>query len=365
MDDDYVLNDDQEYPATDKIGLLVVDEFSQLSRPERKWLDNHGGSIPILLLGDDFQLPPIQGEAGAFDDIPTSGHLTKIMRGNGSIAAFATPLRKGPCGYDDGVYGDIVLRTCGLRDIPREWWQRIKLGSDAVIAPMHWQRALATRILRGVGLSNVRQPPPVIEGDKLLVRRRFDRFFNGEILTVGRELIIPDGGITQGVPKGYGRLLISHSGNGVIFPLSMLNWAYHSSAGNFYDHGRYLRIARAEGAEYELYFNNKGQAWSVFEYGHAITIHSSQGCEFDNVTVLYGGWQSTVTPWLDIDGLEARRVLYTAITRAKSKLFLIRTGSGLLKATDSRNEPWTGTWRELQARATGDLPTSQPSRTPP
>ena len=140
VDDDYVLNDDQEYPATEKIGLLVVDEFSQLSRPERKWLDNHGGSIPILLLGDDFQLPPIQGEAGAFDDIPTSGHLTKIMRGNGSIAALL--FRCEPCGYDDGVYGDIVLRTCGLRDIPREWWQRIKLGSDAVIAPMHWQKRL-------------------------------------------------------------------------------------------------------------------------------------------------------------------------------------------------------------------------------
>ncbi len=351
MGETFFLDERNKAQRLESIGLLIIDELSQISHEEREFLDEHmGRNMRIIALGDEFQIPPIDGDPGAFDDVPSAGHLTQVMRGDGSIAAFAAPLREGPCGYDDGTYGGVTLATKQLKHIPDLWWQRIKTNCDCVIAPTHWQRAFAIRKLRRLGYLYRKEPDAIVEGDKLLVRARFGKFNNGEILTVGRELLIPQDGISAKLPKGYARLIVTRTGDGVVFPLSMLKWP-NAEIGdlNFHGHNKYRLMARAEASEFNRDHNPAGEAVSIFEYGQAITIHSSQGCEFDNVTVLYGGWPSETFSQhgLQIDGLEARRVLYTAITRAKTKLWLIRSSPYLLKATDRRDEPWTETWEEL------------------
>ena len=52
-----------------------------------------------------------------------------------------------------------------------------------------------------------------------------------------------------------------------------------------------------------------------FEFGYAITCHKAQGSEFDFVIVFDESW---------VFGEEKDRWLYTAITRAKEKLLIIR-----------------------------------------
>jgi hypothetical protein len=52
-----------------------------------------------------------------------------------------------------------------------------------------------------------------------------------------------------------------------------------------------------------------------FEFAYAVTCHKAQGSEFDFVIVFDEGWAF---------GEERARWLYTAITRAKEKLLLIR-----------------------------------------
>ena len=52
-----------------------------------------------------------------------------------------------------------------------------------------------------------------------------------------------------------------------------------------------------------------------FEYAYAITCHKAQGSEFDYVIVFDESWAF---------GEERRRWLYTAVTRAKEKLIIVR-----------------------------------------
>lgn len=58
-----------------------------------------------------------------------------------------------------------------------------------------------------------------------------------------------------------------------------------------------------------------------FEYGYAITTHSSQGSEFDNVILVYE-WMGDIATMC--------KALYTAITRAKRRIFIIRSIDGIL-----------------------------------
>jgi exodeoxyribonuclease V alpha subunit len=59
---------------------------------------------------------------------------------------------------------------------------------------------------------------------------------------------------------------------------------------------------------------------------HAMTIHKSQGSEFDTVVV--------VLPPVD-SPLATRELLYTAVTRARHRVVLIGTEESLVKAIDT------------------------------
>jgi len=61
-----------------------------------------------------------------------------------------------------------------------------------------------------------------------------------------------------------------------------------------------------------------------YDYAYAITIHKSQGSEFDTVVVILPK---------DIGNLFTRELLYTALTRAKKKLYLLIEDENLLYET--------------------------------
>ena len=54
---------------------------------------------------------------------------------------------------------------------------------------------------------------------------------------------------------------------------------------------------------------------SRFEFAYAITCHKAQGSEFDSVVVFDESW---------LFGEDRHRWLYTAITRAKKRLLIVR-----------------------------------------
>ncbi|CAA0106587.1 RecBCD enzyme subunit RecD [BD1-7 clade bacterium] len=73
---------------------------------------------------------------------------------------------------------------------------------------------------------------------------------------------------------------------------------------------------------------------------HAITIHKSQGSEYDRVAI--------VLPQLD-SPLQTRQLLYTAITRAKSAVTLLAALPELQKAVATPNQRYSGLRERLSA----------------
>ncbi len=84
-----------------------------------------------------------------------------------------------------------------------------------------------------------------------------------------------------------------------------------------------------------------GEELSQLELAYAVTVHKSQGCEFDCV----------VLPLLNVPGkLCYRNLLYTAVTRAKKLLIIIGDSSVVAQMTenDRKNLRYTALWHFLR-----------------
>jgi len=67
----------------------------------------------------------------------------------------------------------------------------------------------------------------------------------------------------------------------------------------------------------------RDEAKALLRLAYAVTVHKSQGQE----------WDVVIIPWLDSFGQQLRRnLLYTAITRAKKRVFIIGQKSAVAKA---------------------------------
>ena len=65
------------------------------------------------------------------------------------------------------------------------------------------------------------------------------------------------------------------------------------------------------------------------ELSYALSVHKSQGCEFDSVAVVLGKMNYR---------LSNRKLLYTAVTRGRNKVIIIDSGNRLLKMLGSESE---------------------------
>ena len=68
--------------------------------------------------------------------------------------------------------------------------------------------------------------------------------------------------------------------------------------------------------EMNLRDSNKELYMNRFDYGYVITTHKSQGSQAKKVTIFDESWFMR-------NDVSKRRWLYTAVTRAKEKLYLI------------------------------------------
>jgi exodeoxyribonuclease V alpha subunit len=92
--------------------------------------------------------------------------------------------------------------------------------------------------------------------------------------------------------------------------------------------------ARSEGGAREVTGVGDGVKWNVFpasslpsyELGYALTIHKSQGSEYDHVCVILSSVDSL---------LHTRELLYTAVTRARKKVTIVATEEQLKKAVST------------------------------
>lgn len=257
--------------------LFILDECSMVN--EEMANDIAEFNVPLLILGDPGQLPPISGTGALVRDEPDI-LLTKIHRQalDNPIIQLSFKARTGEhTPFAD--YGTSKKITRGMTD------NTTLVEADQVLVGKNKTRlTLNNRIRRVLGYDK-KYPVP---GDKLICLRNNPKLnlFNGLICTVLEKKDEFDEAIEY--------RLEDEEGNEII---CKIHKAYFEE---YYRPGYVKSLPFWRLAEFE-----------AFDFGYAITVHKSQGSQWDNV-LLYDDGMCT---WKGAEE-DRKKWLYTGITRA-------------------------------------------------
>ena len=254
--------------------LLVLDEYSMIDEQMGEDLLSFG--CPILALGDPGQLPPVRGKP--FFSRQPDMLLTEIHRQarDNPIIRLATEVREGRP-IRPGSYGS--SRAIPYGRLPIEELRDMVLSTDQLLVGKNATRISSNSRARTLA-GKVSAFP--LEGDKLVcLRNNHDLgLLNGQIWYCTQDAI----------DDGEYALLYLRGEDG----------------------------ARIEVTAHKDYFQGREPAYwarkdaEEFDYGYALTVHKSQGSQWDNV-LLFDEWY----------GKDRQKWLYTAVTRAAERLDLV------------------------------------------
>jgi exodeoxyribonuclease-5 len=267
----------QEAPAS-KASLIIIDECSMVDAELAR--DLLSFEVPLLVLGDPAQLPPIAG-GGFFTEAEPDAMLTEVHRQaqDNPIVRLSMDIRAGRA-LQPGQYGETQVVTRGELDPKRV------IGADQVLVGRNaTRRAYNMRLRDRRGFA---EPMPMA-GDKLVCLRNNRRkgLFNGGLWVV------------KAKPKTRRQILRLH-----LDPEEELG-------------ARMVKVSvRPEcfTGEIEALEWPHRKRYEEFDYGYVLTVHKAQGSQWDDV-VLFD--ESAVFP-------EHRgRWLYTGVTRAAKRLTVV------------------------------------------
>lgn len=259
--------------------LVIVDECSMVDEALGKDLLSFG--TPILVLGDPGQLPPVSG-GGFFTEAEPDFLLGEVHRQarDNPIIAMADTVRQGGR-LDYGDYGESRVIRRGDIDAGQV------LAADQVLVGTNKSRRAYNRRIRDLkGFSGLLPAA----GDKLVCLRNNTEkgLLNGSLWKV----------LHVGKVKGVAQeLMVRSEDEGPLGDTVKVK----------------VPVAAFEGEE-ELPYLLK-RRFDDFDYGYALTVHKSQGSQWDNLVLFDESWAFK-------DYRE--RWLYTAITRAAERVTIVR-----------------------------------------
>jgi len=279
---------DRIFELIDNNGVIIVDECSMLSDEVADDLLSFG--VKVLVIGDPFQLPPVNGE-GKFTSARPDWMLTEIHRQarESGVLRLATDIRSG--GYFDrtrGAYGDDVLVIPrGQVDLSSLYEECNQLLVGRNITRQHFNGA-AREFLGLRGPIDARLPTT---GDKIVCLRN-DR--ETGLVNGGQWAVLASSDLKHDLT-----LSVSVFGDPES-PPRLVNSHYHYFTGDD-------EILKQGGWHYR-------RERQEFDYAYAMTVHKSQGSQWDHVAVVDESYcfRESRLNWL-----------YTAVTRAARKVTVI------------------------------------------
>ncbi len=269
---------DSDSPANDA-DLIVIDEVSMVDEDLAKDLLSFG--TKVLVLGDPFQLPPVQG-TGYFTDAEPDFMLTEIHRqaADNPIVRLSRDIREGGR-LEHGTYGE--SRVVDKTDVEQE----DVLAADQVLVGRNKTRLDYNNRIRE--LLELPGDGPTI-GDRVVCLRNNPRkkLLNGQIWIV-----------TDVARKNAGKLELSLAAEDVGGTMTETRVTTHR---DFFT-----------GKEAEMPWPLR-RKYDEFTYGYCLTVHKAQGSQWDNVYLFDESY---------VFREESRRWLYTGITRAAEKVTVV------------------------------------------
>jgi ATP-dependent exoDNAse (exonuclease V) alpha subunit len=258
--------------------LVIIDECSMVD--ERLGSDLLSFGTKVLVLGDPAQLPPVRGE-GFFTACAPDIMLTEIHRqaaGN-PIIRMSMDVREGRR-LALGRHGD--SRVIGMRDLA----EGDEADADQVLVGLNrTRRVINARVRKRLGFD----PDYPEVGDKLvcLKNNREKGLLNGGLWTIDAIESFDEDGV---------KLRVASLDDEKRGPVRV-----------------YVRREFFEGTEERLTPTDL-RSTDQFTYGYALTVHKSQGSQWDNV-LLFDESRSFRQ--------DAARHLYTALTRAAEQITVV------------------------------------------
>jgi len=286
------------------IKLIIIDEASMVSDEVLGDILNFG--VKVLLCGDDAQLPPVEG-FNSFLKNPDYT-LTQIVRQqeDNPIIKLSTMAREGkPVPF--GNFGGRAYVVYGGK-FTGERRQGLLKRCDQIICGLNRTRTKINEEVRSVcGFHGLPQ-----DGEKLICTfNNWEQYIDGEmrfnlvngiIGTAVDPFYDPERfmGFTQFKPDFL---------DGLCPDALPFDTGIFESGEYRYKHGDTFAKFDENGEPTGVFTLNR------FEFGYCISCHKAQGSEFNNVVVFDESYA-----FKD----DRNRWLYTAITRAKEKLILVR-----------------------------------------
>lgn len=290
-----------------KPAIIMVDEASMVDKTILR--DLLSFDIPIIAVGDPFQLPPVNGDES---DLLINPDVTleEIMRqdeGSG-IAYLAEKIRKGKPLREDESSPNCIWQMS--KEIIRDEYQKDMFAwADQIIAGRNATVGMVNKQARQhLGFEG---ELPVI-GDKLICKKnQWDTIlFDGKLPTalvnglIGYCTVIDQREKSESVP-----------------------WRNQPIVST--EHFLNLRPVFEETAEFKELKYNPDSLWEtkqargnmkgiIFQFAYCITCHASQGSEWDNILLYDDSWHDSKDPMFQA------RWRYTGITRAAKRLVWLR-----------------------------------------
>lgn len=279
------LREDDELGPLEHCKLLVLDECSMVN--DDMLADLMTFDIPLLVLGDPGQLPPIDGE-GALTRAAPDSMLTEIHRQarDNPIIDFATRARNG-----------IYLPKMRLGDSAHVNQMSLTneqvLGFDQIMCGKNATRKMLNQRVRE--LKGFTTTYPVV-GDKLICLRNnaSQGLFNGMICTVREVGDMLDSSVELKISRETDEQDAA----------PILVKALRAHFDSYHDKDALDAVRWWERADSD-----------EFDFGYAITVHKSQGSQWDNICL----FDDKFFVW---ERATRNRWLYTGITRAVNSVII-------------------------------------------
>ncbi len=289
----------REYDEMERWKLIVLDEASMVDRS--MWGDLTSYSIPVLAVGDHGQLPPIGRDAiSPVDDPDLRLETVHRQAADNPIIQLATMIRRGERWADWTPPDDRVVftRRHSLRQVLKDVFKEPSdMERNAVLCRYNKTRVALNRSIRNLaGLSG-----NLAEGDSVICLKNtaFDavKVSNG---MRGTLVVDPE-------PDGDHHLILQ-----VLFPDDGHLLVARVSRWQFDQHYTFREFDDATKAGHDR-VRHWGDIGMLFDFGGSMTVHKSQGSQFDLAGVVVESNRHSTKD-------EDQRWLYTAVTRAANRL---------------------------------------------
>lgn len=278
-----------------RIKLIVVDEAGMV--PDQMLDDILSFDVPVIAVGDKDQLPPVFGSSRLFKKPDVI--LKEIMRqAKGSpIIELAAAIRDGRPLYE-GKWGP----GCYVVDESFMTKKSMFKKADIIICGKNKTKEKMNTFIREKIYKRVSEFPCV--GDKIVCRKNnWNLEMDGFPLTNG----------TFGTITYIDKSSFNMKSLNIDFMPDYLDDCFYDLPMDI----NYLFATPEDRAEKSFFGNG-----NLFEYAYATTCQLSQGSQYDNVIII-----EEKTGGSDFH----RRWLYTAVTRAKKQVILIRPSKDSVK----------------------------------